>query len=197
MTTLAIAAAATAAGGALSAGSKIMASREEARSTLFEQQQLETAQQQKDLQLRQFELGETQTQDLLKREGERYKTAAAEAEAYRRNDLISSIETIMSIRAGRGVGEGSPTATAILSRITRDAERDIGTERLNYANRIDETRMGIETSRGQVALARGQNELSQSQVALSRRMARKRAKFSLLAGYLGAADGVAAHLHFS
>lgn len=123
-------------GSLLSAGGKVMAGREQAMAAQFESQQKD-------------------------REGEELRIAAAQTEARRREHLTSSLETIMSIRAGRGVGEGSPTAMASLEEITSDESRDIRTERYNYLSRIEQTR-------------------------LASQMSRRKAKMSLIGGYIGA-----------
>lgn len=134
---LAVAAAVTAAiGGGISAAGQVMAGREQSRAAMFEAQQKD-------------------------REGEELKIAAAQTEARRRENLTSSLETIMSIRAGRGVGEGSPTGMASLEEITSDESRDIRTERYNYLSRGEQTRLAAS-------------------------MSRRRARMSLLAGYMGA-----------
>lgn len=128
-------------GGGVSATGQIMAGREQSRAAMFEAQQKD-------------------------REGEQLKIAAAQTEARRREGLTSSLETIMSIRAGRGVGEGSPTGMASLEEITSDESRDIRTERYNYLSRAEQTR-------------------------LASSMSRRKAKMSLLAGYMGAGATIA------
>jgi hypothetical protein len=94
------------------------------------------------------------------------KIAAAQAEAGRRQDLVSSLETIQAMRAGRNTGTYSPTGRAILANVVDDAESDIITERVNYMQRAD----------------------------LNRRasfLAERKGKASLLAGNLGAVESVA------
>lgn len=132
---------AAAGGSAMQAGSQIMAGRETARAAAYEQQQ-------------------------LKAQEETYRIAAAQDETQRRDELNSSLETIQAIRAGRGVGAGSPTENAILTSATDDAESDILTSRLNYLTKADSSRTSAE-------------------------MAGKKAKTSLLAGYLNAGSTLA------
>jgi len=139
---LAVASAVTAAvGGGLSAAGKVMAGREQYRAAQFESQQKD-------------------------REGEELRIAAAQTEARRREHLTSSLETIQAIRAGRGVGEGSPTGMASLEEITSDESRDIRTERYNYLSRIEQTRLASD-------------------------MSRRKAKMSLISGYIGAGADLA------
>lgn len=125
-------------GSALAASGSIMAGQEKSRAALFEQQQLKIQEQQG-------------------------KTAAAQAEAQRRDELTSSLETISAIRAGRGVGSQSPTGLAIFDEMTANAERDIGIEKSNYLTRADMSRQAAE-------------------------MSGRKAKTALLAGYLGAGE---------
>jgi hypothetical protein len=126
----------TLAGAGLSAFSKVQQGQEASRAALFEQQQLQT-------------------------QAMQFRTAADQAEAKRREELTSNIETIAAIRAGRGVGATSPTAMAIFDKTVSDAEGDIATERVNYLTRADlSERAGI--------------------------MAERKARTSLLAGYVGA-----------
>lgn len=127
---------ALAAGTALTATSQIIQSREQSKAAAFEADQLRTQEQQ-------------------------YRIAAAQDEARRRDELTSNLETIQAIRSGRGVGQASPTGTAILDSITADEERDIGISKLNYLQRADMSRRLAGMSEG-------------------------RARTSLLAGYLGA-----------
>ena len=128
-------------GTALEAGGRIMAGRERARAAEFE--------------ARQFE-----------RREETLRTRAAQAEARRREELTSTLETIATIRAGRGVGETSPTDRAFLGDIISDESRDIRTERLNILTEADQART-------------------------SSLLSRRRARTSLLSGFLegGAAIG--------
>lgn len=123
-------------GTALTATSQVMQGREQARAADFENQQLSIQEQ-------------------------ATRTAAMQDEARRRDELTSNLETIQAIRAGRGVGAGSPGGMAILDSITSDAERDIGISKSNYATKADLTRRAGEMAQG-------------------------RGRMSLLAGYLGA-----------
>jgi hypothetical protein len=93
------------------------------------------------------------------------KTAALQDETARRRDLTSNLETIQAIRAGRGVGSGSPTATAIYESTISRSEDDIAASKANYAAKAD--------------LASRASILSQ-----------KKASTSLLAANLGAAETV-------
>lgn len=133
---LAVSAAATVAGGALSAYGSSMAGKEAARAAEFEKQQLEI-------------------------QAQTAKTAADQAEARRREELTSNLETIQAIRAGRGVGSNSPTGQAILTSAIDTQERDIGIERANYLVKADLSRRAAE-------------------------LAGRKAKTSLLAGNIGA-----------
>jgi len=76
------------AGTAASAGSQMMAAGERSASAQFESEQYQ-------------------------RQAEAAKTASMQEETARRRDLNSNLQTIMAIRAGRGVGSGSPTAMAV------------------------------------------------------------------------------------
>lgn len=127
-------------GGVLSAYGSVMAGQETARAAEFEKQQLEI-------------------------QAETAKTAALQAEAQRRTELASNIETIASIRAGRGVGSNSPTGQAIFTSFIEDEERNIRTERLNYLEKADMSRRAAS-------------------------MAGRKAKTSLLAGYLNAGSDI-------
>jgi hypothetical protein len=136
-----IAIAAAVIGGATSAAGSIMRGRAEAGSAQFQQQQLQVQE-------------------------ERYRTAASEKEAQRRRDLTSSLETIQAVRAGRGVGEGSPTGMAILQNAIDSGERDISIERANFLTSADTAR------RASI-------------------MAGQKASNSLLSGYFGAGESLA------
>ncbi len=127
-------------GTAMEAGGKIMAGREGARAAAYEQQQLRAQEQS-------------------------YRTAAAQDETRRRDELTASLETIEVLRGGRGVGAGSPTGMAILDAATEDVRGDIITSRANYLTKADQSRTGAE-------------------------MAGKKAKTSLLAGFMGAGASV-------
>lgn len=117
---------------ATAATGQVMAGQERANAAAFEGQQYRIQQQQ-------------------------YETAAARDEATRREDMRSSIDTIAAIRAGRGVGQGSPTETAILDDITRRGESDIQTNRANLLTRADQSRMASDMSsrRARMALIAG------------------------------------------
>ena len=65
------------------------------------------------------------------------KTASLQDEAARRRDLTSNLETIQAIRAGRGVGSGSPTAMAIYDSTITRSEDDIAASKANYAAKAD------------------------------------------------------------
>ncbi|MCC6315352.1 MAG: hypothetical protein IT337_15215 [Thermomicrobiales bacterium] len=94
------------------------------------------------------------------------RIAATQAETRRREDLVSSIETIQAIAAGRGVGLASPTLGAAIESARAGTERDIRIERLNYLTKAEQS----------AALA-GQ--------------AGRKARYSLLAGDLSAASTIA------
>ncbi len=146
---------ATAAGGALNAAGTVMEGRERSRAAAFEAQQL--SQQEKEHRIHEQE----------------YRTAADQAEARRRENLTSSLETIAAIRAGRGVGQASPTAVAIYDSIIDDEERDARTERYNYLSKADRSRIAADQSRTAAGLAR------------------RRSKTSLIASYISAGAKVA------
>jgi hypothetical protein len=93
------------------------------------------------------------------------KTASLQDETARRRELTSNLETIQAIRAGRGVGSGSPTAMAIYDSTISRSEDDIAASKANYAAKAD--------------LASRASILSQ-----------KKASSSLLAANLGAAETV-------
>lgn len=59
------------------------------------------------------------------------RTAAAQDEAKRRDGFVSSLETIMALRSGRGLGTTSPTAMAVLDEMRRRNETDIITSKAN------------------------------------------------------------------
>lgn len=93
------------------------------------------------------------------------RTNADQAEARRREELTSNLETIQAIRAGRGVGSASPTGTAILGSTVDSQERDITAERVNYLTKADLSRRAAE-------------------------LADRKARTSLLAGQLTAGAGI-------
>lgn len=123
-----------------SAGSQLMAAGEKSAAAEFEQQQYQ-------------------------QQAKAAKTAALQDEAARRRDLTSSLQTIQAIRAGRGVGSGSPTAMAIYDNTISLAEDEISSSKANYAAKAD--------------LATRASYLSG-----------RKAKTSLLAGNLGALETV-------
>jgi hypothetical protein len=141
-------------GGGLNAFGSVMAGREQSRAANFEASNLDT-----------------QAAE-LDRQSQEYQIAGAQTEARRREELTSSLETIMAIRAGRGVGEFSPTASAIYDSTLSDERRDVRTERYNYLSKAEQARLS----------ARNAN--------LSAGLARKKAKTSLLAGYVNAAGDI-------
>jgi hypothetical protein len=104
-------------------------------------------------------------QQQLQIQAQTQKTAADQAEARRRDELTSNLETIQAIRAGRGVGAGAPGETALLTSVIDKQERDIGIERFNYLQKAD---------------------LSQRAALLAGR----KAQTSLLAGDLAAASDI-------
>lgn len=104
---------------AMQVGSGFMAARERAAAAKFEEQQMRIQEQQ-------------------------YRTAASRDEATRRQELNSQIGTIMAIRAGRGVGQFSPTGVTILDDLTERSEGDIGTNKANLLTRADQSRMGAD-----------------------------------------------------
>lgn len=137
---LAAAAGSTVAGGATAAYGAHMSGVETARAAEFQKQQLDI-------------------------QAQTAHTDADQAEAKRRNELTSQLETAQAIRAGRGVGSNSPTADAIFTSAIDTAEGDISTSRFNYMQSAD----------------------------LSRRaslMAERKARTSLLAGDLTAASDI-------
>ena len=125
---------------AASAGAKLVAGGERSAAAEFEQQQYQ-------------------------QQAQAAKTAALQDEAARRRDLTSSLETIQALRAGRGVGSGSPTAMAIFGDTVTRLEDDIAASKANYAAKAD--------------LASRASYLSG-----------KKAQSSLLAANLGAAETV-------
>lgn len=93
-------------------------------------------------------------------------TAGIQDETTRRRQLTSNIESVMAVRAGRGVGAGSPTAMSIYDTGIGQSEDDIQASKANATAKAD--------------LATRASYLSQ-----------RKASTSLLAGYLGAASSVA------
>lgn len=105
-------------------------------------------------------------------EAEQYKiqeqqtrTAAIQDETARRRELTSSLESIQAIRAGRGVGAGSPTGMAIFDNSVTQSEDDIASSKANYLTKA---------------------ELASRSAAMSTR----KAQSSLLAGDMGAASAI-------
>lgn len=135
---------ATVASSGLQAAGTFMAGRERAGAAAFEREQQQ-------------------------RRSEVLQTAAAQSEARRRDELTSTLQTIMALRAGRGGGFDSPSFNAALDKTTEDAERDIRTERLNLLMQSDTARMGAE-------------------------MLRRRKRFDLLSGEIGAVGQLAGGL---
>lgn len=87
----------------------------------------------------------------------RIRSAAAADEASRRTDLMSSLETIDAMRAGRGLSLNSPTGRAIASGVSQRAERNILQSRTNF-------------------------QLNAAQSELQGELSRRKARYSLLAG---------------
>lgn len=137
----AIAPIALVAGTVLQAGGAIMTGREQARAAEYEQQQY---------------AAQAQTE----------RTAAAQAEARRREELVSALGTIQTIRAGRGVGMSSPTGMAILNSTASEQTRDALQERMNLLGKAD-----------------------QSRIASS--MAGSKSRYSMISGYTNAAATLA------
>lgn len=99
-------------GTAASAGSQMMAAGEKSAAAEFEQQQYKT-------------------------QADAARTASLQDETARRRDLDSNLQTIQAIRAGRGVGSGSPTAMAIYDSTISRSEDDIAASKANYAAKAD------------------------------------------------------------
>lgn len=97
---------------AATAGSQLMAAGEKSAAADFEKQQYE-------------------------QQAQANRTASAQDEAARRRDLTSNLESIQAIRAGRGVGAGSPTGLAIYDNLIRTSEDDIAASKANYAAKAD------------------------------------------------------------
>jgi len=81
-------------------------------------------------------------------------------EAGRRNALTSSLETMNSIIAGRGVGLASPTNEAILTSAADRGETDIGSSKLGYTAKEAQLKTGAELSTQQGAFAEQAGNLS-------------------------------------
>lgn len=99
-------------GTAASAAGSLMAGSEKATAAQFEQQQYE-------------------------QQAQAARTAALQDETARRRDLTSNLQTIETIRAGRGVGAASPTAMAIYDNTINNSEDDIAASKANYAAKAD------------------------------------------------------------
>lgn len=96
------------------------------------------------------------------RQATQIKSAAAADEAKRRDDLVSSLDTIQVMRAGRGLDLDSPTGRAISAGVTDTAERNIATSKSNYAQ-----------------------QAANSELAAA--LAGRKARYALIAGQYGAA----------
>lgn len=95
--------------------------------------------------------------DQYRIQAQQQRTAAAQEEAQRREELTSNLETIQAIRAGRGVGSNSPTGNAILTSTTEDEMRDMRIARLNMLERADLSQRAafLSRRRGQTSLLTG------------------------------------------
>lgn len=160
------------AGAAMSASSKAMESRERARSAQYDA------------------LNRRNEATFLEADAEGYdrqakelKLASAQTEARRREALTSSLETIQAIRAGRGVGMGSPTGLAILSATSMDEDRDTRIEELNYLSKAEQARLAANRAR-----------FGSKSSSFSSHLAKKGAKTSLVAGYLDAGGSAASSI---
>lgn len=136
-----IAAAALAAGTALQATGAVMTGREQAKAALFEQQQYNA-------------------------QAQNERTAAAQEEARRLEQLTAALGTIQTVRAGRNVGMSSPTGMAILDATTSEQRRDAVQARLNHLQKADQSRMAAS-------------------------MSGSKARYSLLSGFVDAGSAVA------
>lgn len=99
-------------GTAASAGSQLMAAGQQSAAAEFESQQ-------------------------YAQQAQAAKTAALQDETARRRDLTSNLESIQAIRAGRGVGAGSPTAMAIFDSGINRSEDDIAASKANFSAKAD------------------------------------------------------------
>lgn len=79
-------------------------------------------------------------QQQYERQAEQTRLAAVQDEAQRREELVSSLETIQAMRAGRGLSLTSPTGRAIVGEAIEDSERDVGISKMNYAAREQQAR---------------------------------------------------------
>ncbi|MFK8251783.1 hypothetical protein [Ancylobacter terrae] len=103
-------------GTGLKAVGSVMAGREQARAAKFEQQQYGI-------------------------QAQVERTAAAQAEARKREELTSALGTIQAVRAGRGVGMSSPTGMATLTTVASEMTRDARQASLNHLLKADQSRM--------------------------------------------------------
>lgn len=127
-------------GTATKAAGGIMSGREQSRAAAFERQQYDIQSQQ-------------------------YQTAAARDEARRREELRASIDTIMAVRASRGVGQSSPTANAIFDDMEEHSRSDMFTAKSSFLTKGDQARMASD-------------------------MAARRQRMALIAGDLGAVSAI-------
>jgi hypothetical protein len=84
-------------------------------------------------------------------------TAADQADAERRRDLMGTLSAIDAVRSSRGLDAASPTGMALASSATTRAERGIDTSNLNYRQEAQSyrTQAGISRSQGTSALIGG------------------------------------------
>jgi hypothetical protein len=97
-------------GTAASAGSSLMKGREQARAARFEQQQLE-------------------------QQAQAARTAAAQTETKRRDELEASLGTIAALQGARGVG--GPTVGVISRAVTQEKMDQMQTEKTNLLSKAD------------------------------------------------------------
>lgn len=100
-------------------------------------------------------------QQALQIQEQQQRTAAAQEEVRRREELTAQLGSMQAIRAGRGVGMSSPTGMAILTEVASDGTRDAQQASLNHLLQADASRMAAQS-------------------------AGRKAKYTLLGGYLGA-----------
>jgi hypothetical protein len=181
---------------AMSAGGRIMAGSERASAANFEAAQMGVKRQQALIRARQLE-GHRGTlegeQDAFEAQAENTRTAAAQAEAARRDELVSTMDTIEAIRAGRNVGEGGPTGRAMLNELMRVASRDIRTEQFNFRTKADAAsraahNVGVEIANTDLEIKN--QRLSADLYGHGQQYARRRARTSLIAGLMGGAESV-------
>ncbi len=70
------------------------------------------------------------------------RIAADQADVQRRDDLLNTLSLTNAIRSSNGLSLTSPTGMAIAQGLTRTAERNIGTARLNYLTRAQSDMFG-------------------------------------------------------